>query len=118
MLIWTQSLLLPAAACWRSCCLPEARGILQTTARERRSDPALLAYRGKFGEGVAGEMGASTVGDLALFSRQELVYRFGEQRGAFLAALPLAQVRLAAGGVQRGWLEAAILVAGGCSCRF
>jgi len=52
------------------------------------------------------------VGDLAAFSRADLIARFGEQQGAFLAALPLAQVSMAGlvcawcwmGGWLGGWV--------------
>ena len=50
--------------------------------------------RGKFGQAVAAELAATTAGGLAAFTRAELVQRFGEQQGAFLAALALAQVLL------------------------
>ena len=66
-----------------------------------RSQPAaFLSFlhffcRGKFGEAVAADLGVSTVGQLASTPRHELVRRYGEQRGAFLAALPLAQARAA-----------------------
>ena len=58
------------------------------------SSPASPRFtcRGKFGEEVEAALGARLVGDLAAFSAADLVAQFGEQRGAFLAGLPLAQV--------------------------
>ncbi|KAL4422612.1 hypothetical protein ABPG75_008809 [Micractinium tetrahymenae] len=47
--------------------------------------------RGKFGQEVASQLGISSVAQLAAYSRAELVRRFGEQQGTFLAGLPLAQ---------------------------
>ncbi|KAL4854768.1 DNA polymerase iota [Chlorella vulgaris] len=46
--------------------------------------------RGKFGAGVAAALGVSTVGDLAALHPSELVSRFGDRQGGFLAALPNA----------------------------
>lgn len=54
--------------------------------------PSLPASRGKFGQEVASQLGVTSVAQLAAYSRAELVRRFGEQQGAFLAGLPLAQV--------------------------
>ena len=48
--------------------------------------------RGKFGAAVVADLGVTAVGQLAGIPRQELVRRYGETRGAFLALLPLAQV--------------------------
>lgn len=54
--------------------------------------PASTAHecRGKFGAGVAAALGVSTVGDLAALHPSELVSRFGDRQGGFLAALPNA----------------------------
>ncbi len=60
------------------------------------------SLRGKLGEEVERALGVRLVGDLTAFSPAELAARFGEARGAFLTALPSAQVRPA--GAAAGWL--------------
>ena len=52
------------------------------------------SLRGKFGEEVEQALGVRLVGDLLRFAPAELAARFGEQRGAFLASLALAQVSI------------------------
>ena len=47
-----------------------------------------MYHRGKLGAKVVSDLGAATVGELLRFPASELVARFGETPGAFLAALP------------------------------
>ena len=50
-----------------------------------------LACRQKLGGQVVQALGVSSVGELAGFTAEDLITRFGATTGAFLAALPLAQ---------------------------
>lgn len=60
--------------------------------RSLKPRPPLPARRGKFGQEVASQLEITSVAQLAAYSRAELVRRFGEQQGGFLAGLALAQV--------------------------